>query len=150
MTPHFDFHFYTITPAERTAIDCSNLAKPAALPAAYGMVDVPLPPDMAKMMGVSTLVGLCVPHMGMHSLLAAEMESKEPFKGSMVIGYYGGKPIFIEPMLTKTMLMEKKSFDLPVPTVPGLAGAQPTKFHAEFDASKQSYRFIFSAFTPAT
>jgi hypothetical protein len=149
MTPHFDFHFYTITPAERTAIDCSDNTKPATLPAAYGIVDVPLPPDMAKMMGVSTLVGLCVPQMGMHTLLAAEMESKDPFHGSMVIGYYHGKPIFIEPMLTKTMLMEKKSFDLPIPAIPGLAGAHPTKFHAEYDAAQQSYRFIFSAFTPA-
>jgi hypothetical protein len=150
MTPHFDFHFYTIPPAEVDAIDCSDLAKPATLPAAYGLIDVPLPPDMAKMMGVPTLVGLCVPKMGMHSLLSAEMESKDPFKGSMVIGYYHGKPIFIEPMLTKTMLLEKKSFDLPIPAIPGLAGAYPTKFHAEYDAALRSYRFVFSAFTPAS
>jgi len=149
MTPHFDFHFYTVPPAERVAIDCTDNTKPATLPAAYGIVDVPLPPDMAKMMGVNTLVGLCVPKMGMHTLLTAELEGKEAFKGSMVIGYYHGKPIFIEPMLTKTMLLEKKSFDLPIPSIPGLSSAHPTRFHAEYDAAKQSYRFIFSAFTPA-
>lgn len=149
MTPHFDFHFYTVAPTEQAAIDCKDLNKPSALPPAYGLPDIPLPPDMAKMMGVPTLVGLCVPQMGMHSLLATEMESKEPFRGSMVIGYYHAKPVFIEPMLTKAMLMEQKSFDLPIPAVPGL-GAHPTKFHAEFDAAQKSYRFTFSGFAPAT
>jgi hypothetical protein len=87
--------------------------------------------------------------MGMHSLPTAEMESKDAFRGSMVVGYYHGKAIFIEPMLSKTMLMEKKSFDLPVPSIPGLTAAHPTKFHAEYDAAQQSYRFVFSAFVPA-
>jgi len=34
LTPHFDFHFYMISPAESKAIDCIDLTKPAALPAA--------------------------------------------------------------------------------------------------------------------
>jgi hypothetical protein len=49
-------------------------------------------------------------------------------------------------MVTKAMLMEKKSFDLAIPQIPGLAGTHPTKFHAEYDATKQAYRMIFSAF----
>ncbi len=149
MQPHFDFHFYTVAPADRTAIDCKDTSKPAALPAAYGLPDIPLPPEMSKMMGVATLVGLCVPQMGMHALLADEIDGKVAFHGSMVVGYYHAKPIFIEPMLTKAMLMEKKSFDLPIPAVPGLVGAHPTKFHAEYDAAQQAYRFTFSAFAPA-
>jgi len=149
MTPHFDFHFYTVSPAERMAIDCKDNAKPAALPNGFALPDIPLPPEMAKMTGVPTLIGLCVPQMGMHALLATEMESKDPFRGSMVIGYYQGKPVFIEPMLSKTMLMEKKSFDLAIPAIPGI-GAHPTKFHAEYDTAKQSYRFTFSGFAAAT
>jgi len=145
MTPHFDFHFYTIATADRIAIDCKDVSKPTTLPAGFALPDIPLPPDMAKMMGVASLVGLCVPQMGMHSLLGTEMESKDPFRGSMVIGYTKAAPIFIEPMLTKAMLMEKKSFDLPIPAIPGM-GAHPTKFHAEYDAAKQSYRFTFSGF----
>jgi hypothetical protein len=47
------------------------------------------------------------------------------------------------------MLLKKESFDLPIPDVPGLAGAHPTKFHAEYDKAQQAYRFTFSAFTPA-
>ena len=91
------------------------------------------------MAGVSTLIGLCVPHMGMHSLLTSELESKETFRGSMVVGYYHGKPVFVEPMVTRAMLMEKRSFDLPIPDIPGLSGAHPTKFHAEYDKQREAY-----------
>ena len=147
MTPHFDFHFNTIASAERSAIDCADLSKPAALPTTYALPDIPLPPDMAAMLGVPALIGLCVPQMGMHAIPASELDSKEPFRASMVVGYTHGKPIFIEPMVAKAMLMEKKSFDLVIPQIPGLAGAHPTKFHAEYDATKQEYRMVFSEFT---
>lgn len=112
LTPHFDFHFNKISAAELTAIDCADLTKPTALPASYELPDVPLPPDMARMMRVKSLIGLCVPHMGMHAMPSSELASKELFRGTMVVGYYHGKPIFVEPMVTKAMLMEKKSFDL--------------------------------------
>jgi len=150
MTPHFDFHFYVVPPGEEMTYDCKDLTKPASLPAAYTLPDPVLPAEFAKMLGVSTLIGLCVPTMGMHSLLTADLESKETFRGDMVIGYYGGKPIFIEPMLTKAMLQEKKSFDLPIPTIPGLSGNYPRTFHAEYDEAAQSYRFIFSEFAPGS
>ena len=150
MTPHFDFHFYTVAASERAAMDCQDLSKPATLPAAYDLPDIQLPPEMARMMGVPALIGLCVPQMGMHALLTSEIERKDAMSGSMVIGYYKGRPIFIEPMLSKAMLMRKQSFDLPIPDVPGLAGAHPTKFHAGYDATQQAYRFTFSGFTPAT
>jgi hypothetical protein len=146
LTPHFDFHFYTISKADIAAIDCSDLAKPSAMPATYSLPDVPLPPDMAKLTGVPTLVGLCVPQMGMHAVLTSELESTQPFSGSLVLGYYHGNPIFVEPMLTKTMLMEQKSFDLPVPEIPGITGPHPTRFHAEFDPANQAYRFTYSGF----
>jgi hypothetical protein len=150
LTPHFDFHFYLIPPADVAAIDCADLSKPAVLPAAFGLPDVELPPMMAQMTGVPTLVGLCVPKMGMHSVLASEIVRTEPFDGTMVIGYYKQKPIFIEPMISKAMLMKKASFDLPMPEIPGLTGPHPTKFHAEYDAAAQAYRFTFSGFVPAS
>jgi hypothetical protein len=146
LTPHFDFHFYTITTAERNAIDCVDLSKPEELPATYALPDIQLPPHMAEMMGVPVLTGLCVQQMGMHAIPAPEAESTEPFHASMVVGYTRGKPIFIEPMVAKTMLMERKSFDLLIPQIPGLASAHPTKFRAEYDATKQEYRMTFSAF----
>lgn len=147
LTPHFDFHFYLIQPAQLDAIDCTDTSKPAALPAAYSLVDVQLPPEMAQMTGVPTLVGLCVPKMGMHSLPTAELQSDQPFRGDMVIGYYAAHPIFVEPMITKAMLMEKQSFDLPIPAVPGMSGPHPTSFRADYDAEQQVYRFAFSGFS---
>jgi len=146
MTPHFDFHFYTMGAADVAAIDCKDESKPAALPAAYALPDIPLPPHMAHMMGVPALVGLCVPKMGMHGVPAADVARTEVFGGTMVVGYYKGKPIFIEPMVSKAMLMKKAAFELPIPEVPGLAGPHPTKFRAEYDTTQQAYRLILSGF----
>jgi hypothetical protein len=98
------------------------------------------------MIGTATLTGLCVPQMGMHSLLTSEMESTSLFRGTMVIGYYQGKAIFIEPMITKEMLLEQKAFDLPIPAIPGLTGNRPRTFRAEYDTTQKAYRFVFSDF----
>jgi hypothetical protein len=146
LTPHFDFHFYTIPASERSSIDCSDVTKPAALAVGYALPDEPLPPPMVKLTGVSTLVGVCVPQMGMHSLLSAELQSQTTFRGSMVIGYYHGKPIFIEPMISRAMLLEKRSFDLPIPVIPGMAGPYPRVFHGAYDAQQNAYHFAFSDF----
>ena len=146
-TPHFDFHFNGVSSAEINAIDCKDLTKPAAIPAGYGLPDFDLPPDASKMMGVKTMIGLCVPKMGMHAVPAVDVDRKEPFQASMIVGYNIGKPIFFEPMISKALLMKKESFDLTMPAVPGGTGAQPSKFHAEYDAQKQEYRLIFSGFS---
>ena len=145
--PHFDFHFYLIPPEDRLAIDCSQLSKPSNLPDGYSMPDEQLPPELVEITGVETLIGLCVPEMGMHSLVTVEMESPEPFDGTMVVGYYEGAPIFIEPMISRSLLLERRSFDLTVPAVPGLQGGQPTMFRAEYDAGQDAYRFTFSEFS---
>ena len=150
LTPHFDFHFYTIPRAERSAIDCTDETKPSVMPAGYSLPDVTLPPPLAAMAGDTTLTGLCVRQMGMHSLLTAELESTNTFRGTMVIGYYRGRPIFIEPMVTRSLLLEKRSFDLPSPGIPGMAGAYPRAFRADYDARRQRYEFVFSDFAPAT
>jgi len=86
--------------------------------------------------------------MGMHSLLTSELESTNIFRGTMVIGYYQGKAIFIEPMISKEMLLERQGFDLPIPAIPGLTGNRPRTFRAEFDTAQKAYRFVFSDFTP--
>jgi len=148
LTPHFDFHFNGISAADLNAIDCKDLTKPASLPAGYVLPDFDLPtPDLIKMMGVKTMVGLCVPKMGMHAVTTEDAERKDAFTGSMIAGYIGGKPIFLEPMISKALLMKKASFDLAMPTVTGWKGAQASKFRAEYDAEKQEYRLIFSGFS---
>jgi hypothetical protein len=150
LVPHFDFHFYTISSGERLAVDCADTSKPPALPSGYSLPDMTLPPDRAKMVGVSTLVGICVPQMGMHSLPTTQLESTTPFRGTMIIGYYHGKPIFVEPMLSQAMLMEKADFNLPIPFVAGMAGNYPRAFRAEYDDQQRVYRFVFADFTAGT
>jgi hypothetical protein len=145
MTPHFDFHFNLVPATDLMAIDCADTTKPAAVPRGYSLPDITLPPEMAKVVGAPAMIGLCVPQMGMHAMLQSEVERKGAARGSMVIGYYHGKPIFFEPMLSRAMLLEKKSFDLPVPVIPGLR-AYPTRFRADYDPANQSYRFAFSGF----
>lgn len=148
LTPHFDFHFYTVSPGDRLSMDCADLTKPAALPAGYSLPDITLPPPMATMVGTSTLIGLCVPQMGMHSLPTVELEGTDPFRGTLVIGYYQGNNIFLEPMVTQAMMMEKRTFTLPIPSIPGMARNYPRAFRAEYDDQQGAYRFVFSDFAP--
>lgn len=146
LTPHFDFHFNLIPADERRAIDCSDRTKPAALPVGYALPDEPLPPEVAAMIGVDTLIGVCVPTMGMHGTPEADLAATTPFGGSIIIGYYGGRPIFIEPMIARAKLMERQSFELTVPEIPGVSGNYPHAFRAEWMPESESYRFTFSDF----
>ena len=141
LVPHFDFHFYTAPAAEIEAIDCASTTKPADVPAGYALPDIEIPE-------VGTLIGLCVPHMGMHALLETEMASSEAFTGTMVVGYYEGVPIHFEPMITKDLLLAEETFPLDMPTIPGLpAGVTvPTHFEAVYDESEAMYRFVFTGF----
>ncbi len=144
LTPHFDFHFFTITAEEANAIDCSDLSKPTELPEGYAAPDIDIP-------GVGNLIGLCVPGMGMHALLEEEMESEVLFEGTLVVGYYADAPIFFEPMITRDLLQQRQTFSLDFPTIVGAGSGVvlPTKFDAVYDAEASAYRFVFSGF-PAT
>jgi hypothetical protein len=137
LTPHFDFHFYTIGNADRLRIDCADTRKPAQLPAGYALPDFDFGPP------IGMAVGICVPEMGMHALPAAELESTDTFRGTMVVGYYSGETIFIEPMVSRDMLLERKTFELPIPSGVGI---RATHFRAEYDAAADAYRFTFSGF----
>ena len=139
LTPHFDFHFYGIGMAAREAIDCTDTMKPETLATGYALPDLEIP-------GLGMLVGLCVPAMGMHSAPADQLESEVVFDGTMIIGYYQGSPIFFEPMVAQSHLLNRQSFDMAMPAVPGVpAGVRyPGQFRAEYDAASDSYRLTFS------
>lgn len=141
MTPHFDFHFYTVDPAEVAAMDCSDLSKPSQLADGYALPDITIP-------GIGELVGLCVPGMGMHSFPAAELDQTEPFGATMIVGYYKGDVVHVEPMVARAKILAAESFELTVPSVPGLGAnvTWPTHFEAVYDESTQTYRFTYSGF----
>ena len=140
MVPHFDFHFNTVTSADLGAIDCTDVTKPAQLPETYELTDIDIP-------GLGTLVGICVPQMGMHALPGAEVRATMPFEKTMIVGYYGGRPIFVEPMITRGALLGRASFPLAIPQVPnGQPNVRyPAQFLAEYDSTAQAYRFVFSS-----
>ena len=142
MTPHFDFHFYSISDSARQAIDCASKTKPDTLPAGYAMADMDIP-------GIGLLIGLCVPQMGMHSLPSAVAQDTTLFSSALILGYYDGHPIFFEPMISRATLLERKSFGQPIPTPAGLgAGVHyPTQFEAVYDAAIPGYRIVFSGFS---
>ena len=141
MEPHFDFHFYAISSEELSAVYCTDSTKPEMLPPDYVLPDVTDPEH-------GVLPGLCVPSMGMHAMRLDELENSEPFTASMLIGYYGGKMIFVEPMISRSTLLEGKGFSLDIPPLAGLAETiqYPTRFHAEFDQSSRTYRMVMSEF----
>jgi hypothetical protein len=142
LTPHFDFHFNTIATADVDSIDCSDSAKPVQLPAGYALPDMAIPE-------LGTLVGLCVPKMGMHALPATALSDTSLFQAAMLVGYYHGKPIFLEPMIARATLLERRGFSLEIPNVPDQPEDLriPTRFRAEYDSAGQAYRFVFSGVT---
>ena len=144
LVPHFDFHFNTISADELSAIDCADSTRPGQLPAAYELPDVDIP-------GIGMLLGLCVPKMGMHALLGAELHAATTFQKAMLVGYYRGRPIFVEPMITRATLLERRSFSLDIPDVPDRPTSEryPTTFRADYDSTTQTYKFVFSGLTVA-
>ena len=141
VTPHFDFHFYNVDAAAVAAIDCADASKPAALPDGYALPDIEVPE-------MGTFVGLCVPKMGMHAMPSDEVHQTNPFGASMMVGYYRAQPIFLEPMVSRDLLLARKDFSLAVPPVSGLPEGvrYPTGFRAEHDEGSDEYRLVFTGF----
>jgi hypothetical protein len=138
LVPHFDFHFNNISAADLAKVDCADSAKPAVLPGSYELPDVTIPQ-------LGTLVGICVPGMGMHALPGAELHDTTSFQKTMVVGYYHKWPIFVEPMITRATLLERKSFQIEVLDVPGEPAGVilPARFEAVYDSTAHSYEFTF-------
>jgi len=109
--PHFDFHFYIQSEADRLAIplytqDSSKFLlfpAPGYLPASY----VPVPGG--------------VPEMGTHwvDVTTPELHG-QPFTQTFLYGSYDGKVTFYEPMITKAFLDANADFERAIP--------QPVKY----------------------
>lgn len=139
MVPHFDFHFYFTPERQVEAINCKDMARPRTVPAGYvlpGKVNVP---------GFGEDMGACVPDMGMHASPETDFSGKTPWKGSVLVGYYGGKTIFFEPMITTALMLQKHSFSLPVPldVQPAAHVRYPRSFRAVYLPKAKAYDFTF-------
>ena len=144
--PHFDFHFYQVPKATVLtyvpSIDEHTCADPLSQP-----------PNVVSLPSNYVMESTCVAYMGTHAITnedAAAMAGTKLFSKSMIQGYYGGKVIFVEPMVTQELMLTKQSFSLPVPMPAhfGLAAPTlyPTEFRADYDSAKDAYIFTFSRF----
>lgn len=99
--PHFDFHFYTITNEERMAIP--------AYASAIAAFDN-LPPAGYMPAGYSPVTGGVI-QMGKHWRDA--IVTPATFTKTMFYGSYNGAVNFVEPMVTRNVLLGNSEFSLP-------------------------------------
>jgi hypothetical protein len=134
MVPHFDFHFYNIPATAVKNVTARDTLQPEAklIPAGY----IYPGPEFS------------VPQMGVHAFRPADLE--RPFTDVLILGYYGGRMTFIEPMVTRERMLEKKdiSYDIPVPESVGISTRYPTKVNIRYDGKSNAYHLIFSGFIP--
>lgn len=139
--PHFDFHFYLITPEERARITATgqDLEKtrrkpaPEFVPAGYI-----LPP------------GTEVPRMGAHMINpAADEFQKKPLTKTFIYGSYDGRLIFLEPMVTKTFLDSKPNVteSIGLPQVYPQPGYYPTRYSVKYDPASGELRVSLEGLT---
>lgn len=161
--PHFDFHFYTISRAERDAMvptdpqyatQAANEPPAASVPASYA--------NPATLLGVPA-EAVAVPQMGMHwiDLTSPELqgmlghpEAYRPFTTTFIYGAWDGRFIFMEPMITRAYIMAKRDATDPavrdevIPistsaTYPG-GGFRPDAYRIAWDAQAREYRIALT------
>jgi hypothetical protein len=160
--PHFDFHFYTITQAEREAIvptDPQYAAKANNIPASEYV-----PPFNAALSppGLKPAV-VAVPMMGVHwvDLRSPELqrllnkpEAYKPFTATFIHGSWDGRVTFWEPMITRAHILEKKTaidpavldqiIPIPTPTRYQAPGYYPSAYRITWDSKAKEYRIALT------
>ncbi|MDF1505126.1 DUF5602 domain-containing protein [Roseisolibacter sp. H3M3-2] len=144
--PHFDFHFYTISKAERDAIMPSDPAfaakanrvpTPEYLPPHY----VPLvPPGGAP-------ADAAVPMMGVHWFDVRSPEfNGGAFTRTFIYGTWDGQVTFYEPMITRAHLLSRPDAVTPIPSAAAVRqpGSYPTAYRVSYDAQAREYRVALS------
>lgn len=131
--PHFDFHFYTISPEERRQITArgDDLERCRAVPAAgevpEGFIFAPESEE---------------PGMGGHWVDPQSHEFHgQDFTSTFIYGTHDGKVIFWEPMVTMAFLETKPEVTVPL-KVPGAyasEGYYPTSYDVRYDAKRKEY-----------
>jgi len=125
--PHFDFHFYMITPQEQSDV--------VPGPDTFAVNTRYVPKDYVSGM-------TAVPNMGTHwvDTTSGEFHGK-PFTITFIYGFYHGNMTFMEPMITKDYLLQKSNVTLPIkqPQAFQRHGYYPKQVHLYFDNSSQQY-----------
>ncbi|HEU4630451.1 MAG TPA: DUF5602 domain-containing protein [Gemmatimonadaceae bacterium] len=164
--PHFDFHFYTVPPAVRNAIDPVALGQAAFLAASAN-----LPPEAERPEHFMALAApgqpiVAVPRMGTHwvDLRTPELQGMlgnpagyRPFTTTFLHGSWDGAFIFDEPMVTRAFILGRKTattpaqrdsvMPLPLPAQVRTPGYYPAAYHVTYDAQAKEYRIALTQLT---
>lgn len=131
--PHFDLHFYTITPDERARITAEGDDKakaykePSAEYAPAGYILAP---------------GTAVPNMGAHWVDPKSGEFQgAAFTRTFLYGNYDGRIIFFEPMITKSFLETQVNVTeyIKLPAKYAKSGYYPTMYSIRYDPTGKEY-----------
>jgi len=132
-TPHFDFHFYMISQAEKEKITAKgeDLARAHKAPAPEYMPEGYILPK-----------GTEVPRMGAHAIDPSSPEfNQQPFTKTFIYGFYDGQMIFLEPMMTKTFLETKPNTTdrIKLPRTYAKNGYYPTVYSVRYNATQREF-----------
>jgi len=130
--PHFDFHFYGISPAAVEKISFTGPKDPATVVSNAALI----PPDY------KVIPDTAVNQMGVHAIdtTAPEFHGK-PFTATFIYGYNKGQLIFVEPMVTRAYLQTRPNVTLPVkvPAQYSRPGYYPTSYSVRYDKHDKVY-----------
>lgn len=136
--PHFDVHFYMITPAERAAIVLGDANLAARM----------VQPPAAEFIPVDYVTGMSSVRMGMHWNDPKSPERNgQPFTHTFIYGSYAGRFIFSEPMVAKSYLETKPAAivtPIKLPAQYATPGYQPVAYLVGYDTSAREYRIALT------
>jgi hypothetical protein len=131
--PHFDLHFFLITEQEVAALgpaDPDFQQKGAQTPPPEH-----IPPDYVP-------DPMAIPGHGMHWSDPTSPEfNGQPFTTTLIYGFYEGRAIHLEPMVTSAFLLTQPDFTQAIKLPASFAepGVYPTSYSVRFDAAAGDY-----------
>lgn len=139
--PHFDFHFYTLSAAERQKITAvgEDLARVSRAPSPEFMPDGYVLEPTAP-----------APREGRHWIDSNSSEFQGlPFTQTFIYGTYDGEIVFAEPMLTKAFLETKPTVreSISLPSAYTQTAYYPTHYSVNYDSVQRTYTVSLDGLT---
>jgi hypothetical protein len=142
--PHFDFHFYVVDEKEQLSIRYPHDEVPEWTGIIFPKASLMAPGYFIPPAGQ-------VSKMGIHAIWigAPEMQCR-PFTNTFIYGYYRGRLIFVEPMITMSYLKSapNATMALPLPAEFSYPAYYPTQYRLSFDPGKQMYTITLGHVKP--
>ncbi len=147
--PHFDFHFFIVDPAVIHGIRSGPCGEFIACDD-FATATTPLPEGNLPEDYID--VGAAVAAMGNHLVDAKDPELLDPslgFTRTFIYGAYGGRLVFLEPMVSRAFLLSRPDACAPVkaPRAWAQAGYYPTRYCVRHDAASMTYRITLEGLT---